>query len=429
MAIVDHDPVPNPLRFQDLLQKAQMNLAQRDYSPGNDSITAQYWRYLFGSEVHTPNNPQTIKDLSPFSTYLETISPMIAVAVQSLYDQSIGDEASRDAVDRWYTDGIKDANQAYTAVGVFFQRFYDKNPTPQLQEFLTTWQNEIDLSIAEAAGLFTGIALHLRGSPCAVVFGQIPVPFPRNKKIEQVYTELLSLWGQPEKPTVFDIYRPDLRNVLAYYQKENLRTEISIPTIANVFDLREYLRTLNEFWSVPAAANPSDFQVSSGKDNSTITIAPNKFDIFIRHKPNNNAQRRINFRGKNNLNGISYRVDQEKPNKLGIDFCGVDYNDLLRIAQGLSRLDPAWVNRYTHAIDEHGRMSEKPIPFYTPVLEQGIHGLNKGHFIGMVSALGMQEGPQLGIKRGDTFSYHSHGSMDKFAKNFEQLGHELAQMF
>src|SRR3989344_5446573 len=383
MAIVDHDPVPNPLRFQDLLQKAQMNLAQRDYSPGNDSITAQYWRYLFGSEVHTPNNPQTIKDLSPFSTYLETISPMIAVAVQSLYDQSKGDEASRDAVDRWYTDGIKDANQAYTAVGVFFQRFYDKNPTPQLQEFLTTWQNEIDLSIAEAAGLFTGIALHLRGSPCAVVFGQIPVPFPRNKKIEQVYTELLSLWGQPEKPTVFDIYRPDLRNVLAYYQKENLR----------------------------------------------ITIAPNKFDIFIRHKPNNNAQRRINFRGKNNLNGISYRVDQEKPNKLGIDFCGVDYNDLLRIAQGLSRLDPAWVNRYTHAIDEHGRMSEKPIPFYTPVLEQGIHGLNKGHFIGMVSALGMQEGPQLGIKRGDTFSYHSHGSMDKFAKNFEQLGHELTQMF
>ncbi|QQS44385.1 hypothetical protein IPM65_02175 [Candidatus Roizmanbacteria bacterium] len=417
--------------FQQLLAQAQEDLYNNPEEVKPNTARGLYWYYLVGQDIHTPPDSANRRKMLQLSQHLEATSPIVAAATQSLYDHAVRHEDLPDSPDRWYADGVEDAHQALTGMYAFFHQIQNKNPSPELAAFLQTWEDQLTLSVTEALAIYNALAIHLKSSPCAVFFDALELRFPKDRPRSQVFNELLPLWqaSYQGQPNVLERYQSYLRKMLEKQQATNFTESIYMPAVVNVFDYREYLRTLKGFWSDIGSADPAKLRVHK-EDNTTVISVSRNAHIFIRHTPDTKGQARINIAGNGDtFRKISYRVDQERDGKLGIDFCRVGYDELLKIAQGISQLDPALVNEYTHAVDSQGRMKAGVGPFYTPTLNRGIKELNAGHVFGMLAALGMQEGKGLGIQRGPTFNYHVSGVMDQFEGNFEQLSREFAGLF
>ncbi len=417
--------------FEQLLLKAQEDLCNNPNEVTPNSTRGIYWHYLLGQDIHTPPDSANRRKMLQLSQYLENNYPIVAAATQALYDQAIRHEDAPDSPDRWYADGVEDAHLAFTGMNSFFQQLQNKNPSPELSDFLNIWQKQIQMTVAEGLGLYTAVAIHLRRSPCAVYFGSLPISFPQDRPTREVFDELIPLWNDTDtgSPNVLQQFLPHLGQLVQWQKDNNYIIPINMPAIVNAFDFREYLRSLKDFWSELGATQLPSTTIHQEPNTVSIQLS-RQAHIFIRHLPDRNGQARINIAGRGNRHrGISYRIDRERSGKLGIDFCRVGYDELLKIAQGISKLDPALVNEYTHALDSQGRMKAGVGPFYAPTLNRGIKELNAGHVFGMLAALGMKEGKSLGIQRGPTFNYHVSGVMDPFEANFEQLSREFAGLF
>lgn len=420
----------NP-HFQQLLSKAQEDLCSNPEDVTPNSTRGHYWEYLLAQDPYIPPDSTNRRRMLQLSQHLESTSPIVAAATQALYDHAVRHEEAPESPDRWYADGVEDAHQAFTGMTGFFHQLQEKKPSPQLAAFLQTWEEQITLSVTEALAIYNVLAIHLQRSPCAVFFDALKLRFPKDRPSSQVFNELLPLWQKSYQgqPNVLETFQPYLRQFLEAQQANNSTDSIYMPAIVNVFDYREYLRTLKDFWSRVGAADHASARIHTDTNTTALSLSKDA-RIFIRHKADRKGQARINIAGNGDtFRKISYRVDQERNGTLGIDFCRVGYDELLKIAEGISQFNPELVNEYTHAVDAQGRMKAGVGPFYTPTLRRGIKDLNTGHIFGMIAALGMQEGRAIGITRGPTFNYHVHGVMDSFEENFEQLTHEFAELF
>lgn len=369
-----------------------------------------------------------------FYLFLRQTSSPLAKRVSTLLLNPNQEERSTYPYQLWLNNFEK-LNSSFENIGRFFgelKEYYQTrlkgynqvDQVDNLISFFNCWHNALCLTLAQTLTILTIFHDHLKEEPCNFFVGFLPCPFPKEKaksdnlsshesskkedqkdmknsrrkrNPNQVYGEISSLYKNHKN--IFNKYFPNGKGTINIMRNEQVTNMVYIPSCLTINEVVRYISLMEKFWQCLSEA---DFDTDWNQENGNIyskSISPN----VIMKVNLNEGKRQINLKGREEFEGISFRVDQEPNNQLSIDFGGdINYTTLLEISRIIGKINIE--ESYFHPPENIGEL-------YSIIEKNKL--LSNNQLIALVTAFGFQifsylQGTPYKFKTGNyqSFSYH-----------------------
>jgi len=368
-------------------------------------------------------------DLAGYFEYLIALNPLMGISTILLYKQSLDQDRKDDTSEKgvmfgWFKNTVEKAVKTDKTVGSFFEtvRSEGTGNESELTHFLSDWEKEIQLNIAECLNLASCMAIHIQNEDCAVLTSSLLVPLG-GYDFRQAVQAVNDLAGH-------SVYKEYLGDISQW--KQEPQNGVRIPAYTSVIDVKRAIEAYERFWGRALdGINAKDLKLQKHDDAVSLLLG-NAATVFVRPRENPRAEARIDIQGGQPYSGLSIRVDNERGrNRISADMGGAAFQDAIDYARHVARLstNKNIVMNYKQMIDERGRLIGNDKIAYPSIME--FDSIDVGKKIALFLALAMQEGNAVGFRSGDFYLHHSREYVAKpeYYEHFATIAEQFVSVY